>query len=203
MWDHFRVPSVNVSSEFMWCMETLIICHMYLFRHGRVWRHRLRHMDRWLLLYRDCEFLNVVWPQKLSRSSLGAQRRQNDCLGRSKVEHRMFKHHHGRHGRRGVWTCSKQLHKCRMVAQRLLTACRTEARGSPWLQSGRTMAGQWSPYNKCVLLETLPSVWATLLPRICDDSASSLPPLSGPLCNICVSMNRWLVSAIFHCFSRH
>ena len=42
----FIVSSVNAYSEWIRCMEALMTCHMYLFWHGRVWRHQLRHRDR-------------------------------------------------------------------------------------------------------------------------------------------------------------
>ena len=78
---------------------------------------------------------------KFARSSLEAQRRQNGCLGRSKVVHRRFRHRHGRHGRRGFLNMFKtvaQRSPRRLVAQRWLKGGRREAQTLPWLQKGGT-----------------------------------------------------------------
>ena len=40
------VSRVNAYLEWIWCTETLIEYHMYLFWHDQVCRHRLRHMGR-------------------------------------------------------------------------------------------------------------------------------------------------------------
>ena len=45
----FMVSRVNTYSKLIWCTETLIPYHMYLFWHGRVWCHRLRHVGRQLI----------------------------------------------------------------------------------------------------------------------------------------------------------
>ena len=106
---------------------------------------------------------------KFARSSLEAQRRQNGCLGRSKVVHRRFRHHHGRHGRREFLNMFKtvaQRSPRRLVAQRWLKGGRREAQALPWLQNGGTMVAQWSPGNRCVLLHIFPSIWAMLLPPL-------------------------------------
>ena len=78
---------------------------------------------------------------KSARSSLEAQRRQNGCLGRSKVAHRRFRHRHGRHGRREFLNMFKtvaQRSPRRLVAQRWLKGGRREAQALPWLQNGGT-----------------------------------------------------------------
>ena len=110
---------------------------------------------------------------KLVRSSLEAQRRQNGRLGRSMVAHRMLKHRNGRHGRCEVFDMFKtvaQRSPSRMVAERSLTGGRAEAQGSPGLQKGRTIVGQWLAYTKCVMLEKI-------VPDIGDASASLVRPL--------------------------
>ena len=85
---------------------------------------------------------------KLSRSPLKAEGRQNGCLGRSRVVHRTFRHRHGRHGRREVWSMFKtvaQRSPRRSVAHRSLKGGRMKAHTSPWSQNGCTVVGHWSP----------------------------------------------------------
>ena len=89
---------------------------------------------------------------KFARSSLEAQRRQNGCLGRSKVVHRRFRHRHGRHGRRtfvNMFKTVAQRSSRRLVARRWLKGDRREAQALPWLQNGGTVVDQWSPGNRC------------------------------------------------------
>ena len=97
-----------------------------------------------------------------ARSPLEAQRRQNGCLGRSKVVHRRFRHRQGRHGRRkfvNMFKTVAQRSPRRLVARRWLKGGRREAHSLPWWQNGGTVVDQWSPGNRCVLLQIFPSIW--------------------------------------------
>ena len=71
----FIRSSVNAYSEWIWCMETLIIYHMYLFWHGRVWRHHLCHMGRYMIsLNISLQFITsaIIWYQNIQiKSSIG------------------------------------------------------------------------------------------------------------------------------------
>ena len=82
---------------------------------------------------------------KFARSSLEAQRRQNGCLGRSKMVHRRFRHRHGRHGRREFLNMFKtvaQRSPRRFVAQMWFKGGRREAQALPWLQNGGPMVAR-------------------------------------------------------------
>ena len=111
---------------------------------------------------------------KLTRSPLKAERRYNDCLGRSMVVHRMFRHRHGRHGSREVLSMFKtiaQRSPRRLVAHRSFKGGRRKAHISPWWQNGCTVVGHWSPRKKYVLLWTL-----------CINSSNASAFLVPPLC---------------------
>ena len=126
---------------------------------------------------------------KLARSPLKAEGRPNGCLGRSRVAHRTFKHHHGRHGRREVLSMFKtvtQRSPRRSVAHRSLKGGRMKAHTSPWSQNGCTVVGHWSPSKKC---EHCVSIWATHLPSLYHHCASFGRPMESierslwrPLC---------------------
>ena len=108
---------------------------------------------------------------KLARSPLKAEKRPDDCLGRSGKVHRTFRQRHGRHGRRKFR--AKQTHKGRWGG-RTLTGRSKEAGGRHTHRRGRRMDAQWSaigrPVKKCVLL------W-TLCIKLSDASAFIVPPL--------------------------
>ena len=72
--------------------------------------------------------------------------RRPSCLARSKVAHWISRPGHGWQGRRKVLNVFRT--GCSKVAQIRL------ARALPWLQNGCKMVGQWSPCNKCVLLQS-------------------------------------------------
>ena len=94
---------------------------------------------------------------KSARSSLEAQRRQNGCLGRSKVAHRRFRHRHGRHGRREFLNMFKtvaQRSPRRLVAQRWLKGGTSIAVVAEWRHKhcrGCRMEAQWSPNGRQVI----------------------------------------------------
>ena len=130
-----------------------------------------------------CATTNLAW------SPLKAERRQNGCLGRSRVAHRTFRHRHGRHGRREVLSMFKtvaQRSPRRSVAHKSLKGGRMKAHTSPWSQNGCTVVGHWSPSKKC---EHCISIWATSLPSLCHHCASFGRPMASierslwrPLC---------------------
>ena len=95
-------------------------------------------------------------------------RRQNGCLGRSRVVHRTFRHRHGRHEVLSMFKTVAQRSPRRSVAHRSLKGGRHTHR------RGRRMDARWSaigrPVNKCVLL------W-TLCINLSDASAFLVPPL--------------------------
>ena len=106
--------------------------------------------------------------------AMKAERKQNGCLGCSMVVHRMFRHRHGRHGRREVLSMFKtvaQRSPRRSVAHRSLKGGRRKAHTSPWWQNGCTVVGHWSPRKKYVLLSTfcinLSNASAFLVPPLC------------------------------------
>ena len=126
---------------------------------------------------------------KLVRSPLKAERRQNSCLGLSRVAQRTFRHRLGRHGRREVLSMFKtvaQRSPRRSVAHRSLKGGRMKAHTSPWSQNGCTVVGHWSPSKKC---EHCVSIWATRLPSLYHHCASFGRPMASierslwrPLC---------------------
>ena len=121
-----------------------------IFQH---WSAPSHYLNQWWLV--NTPFTQGLRPlclpcatTKLSRSPLKAEGRQNDCLGRSRVVHRTFRHRHGRHGRREVLSMFKtvaQRSPRRSVAHRSLKGGRMKAHTSPWSQNGRTVVGHWSP----------------------------------------------------------
>ena len=123
------------------------------------------------------------------RSPLKAERRQNGCLGRSRVAQRTFRHRHGRHGRREIFSVFKtvaQRSPRRSVAHRSLEGGRMKAHTSPWSHNGCTVVGHWSPSKKC---EHCVSIWATRLPSLYHHCASFGRPMASiegslwrPLC---------------------
>ena len=123
---------------------------------------------------------------KLVRSPLKAERRQNGCLGRSRVAQRTFRHRHGRHGRREVLSMFKtvaQRSPRRSVAQRSLKGGRMKAHTSLWSQNGCTVVGHWSPSKKC---EHCVSIWATRLPSLYHHCASFGRPMASIERSLCL-----------------
>ena len=91
---------------------------------------------------------------KFARSPLEAQRRQNGCLGRSKVVHRRFRHRHGRHGRRkfvNMFKTVAQRSPRRLVARRWLKGGSKEAEGRHKHCRGCRMEAQWSTNGRQVI----------------------------------------------------
>ena len=131
---------------------------------------------------------------KLVRSPLKAERRQNGCLGRSRVAQRTFRHRHGRHGRREVLSMFKtvaQRSPRRSVAHRSLKGGRMKAHTSPWSQNGCTVVGHWSPSKNANIVF---QIWVTRLYLPCTTIVPPLAdqwrPLSDHCSDHCASIQR-------------
>ena len=92
---------------------------------------------------------------KLARSPLKAEGRPNDCLGRSRVAHRTFRHRHGRHGRRGVLSMFEHV----------------KAHTSPWSHNGCTVVGHWSPSKNANIVYQFER-------HVCLPCTTIVPPLA-------------------------
>ena len=118
---------------------------------------------------------------KLARSPLNAERRPNDCLGRSRVVHRTFIHRHWRHCCREILSIFKTVaqRSLRMsVAHRSFKGGGRKAHTSPWSQNGCTVVGHWSPRTNAYC-EHCASIWATLLPSLYHYWASFGRPIAS------------------------
>ena len=77
------------------------------------------------------------------------------AVGGSKEAEWRFRHRHGRHKFLNMFKTVAQRSPRRLVARRWLKGGRREAQALPWLQNGGTVVDQWSPGNRCFLLQIL------------------------------------------------